>query len=141
MRYGYLHYASLRYAFFRDAHLQNRLVPIQLGIDAFMIWTILFQIEKLNILSKSRNKIDLILVVYLLFFGWPNQTFSGTIVPALVSAFLKIFSFSTCNYADQIKPLIQRTPTGRLCTVACFKILELFQILIIEFCVRIKSES
>ena len=24
---------------------------------------------------------------------------------------LKIFSFSTCNYADQIKPLIQRTPT------------------------------
>ena len=34
---------------------------------------------------------------------------------------LKIFSSSTCNYADQIKPLIQRTPTGRLSTVACFK--------------------
>ena len=31
------------------------------------------------------------------------------------------FSFSTFNYADQIKPLIQRTPTGRLSTVACFK--------------------
>ena len=27
---------------------------------------------------------------------------------------LKIFSFSTCNYADQIKQVIQRTPTGRL---------------------------
>ena len=54
LRYGYLHYASLRYALlrygflryasFRDGHLQNRLVAIQLWIDAFMIWTILFQI-------------------------------------------------------------------------------------------------
>ena len=37
---------------------------------------------------------------------------------------LKIFSFSFCNYADQIKPLIQSTATGRLSTVACFKTLE-----------------
>ena len=49
LRYGYLRYAFLRYAFlryasFRDGHLQNRLVAIQLWIDAFMIWTILFQI-------------------------------------------------------------------------------------------------
>ena len=56
LRYGYLRYASLhyallrygygylRYASFRDGHLQNRLVSIQLWIDAFMIWTILFQI-------------------------------------------------------------------------------------------------
>ena len=49
LRYGYLRYsflrcASLRYASFRDDHLQNRLVAIQLLIDAFMIWTILFQI-------------------------------------------------------------------------------------------------
>ena len=35
---------SLRYASLRDGHLQNRLVAIQLWIDAFMIWTILFQI-------------------------------------------------------------------------------------------------
>ena len=54
LRFGYLRYAFLRYAFlpcaflryasFRDGHLQNRLVAIQLWIDAFMIWTILFQI-------------------------------------------------------------------------------------------------
>ena len=30
--------------YFRDGHLQNRLVAIQLWIDAFMIWTILFQV-------------------------------------------------------------------------------------------------
>ena len=41
LRYGYLRYASFD---FRDGHLQNRLVAIQLWIDAFMIWTILFQI-------------------------------------------------------------------------------------------------
>ena len=35
---------TLRYASFRDGHLQNRLVSIQLWIDAFLIWTILFQI-------------------------------------------------------------------------------------------------
>ena len=35
---------SQRYASFRDGHLQNRLVAIQLWIDAFLIWTILFQI-------------------------------------------------------------------------------------------------
>ena len=39
-----LRYASLPYVSFRDGHLQNRLVAIQLWIDAFMIWTILFQI-------------------------------------------------------------------------------------------------
>ena len=44
---------------------------------------------------------------------------------------LKIFSFSTCNYADQIKPLVQRTPTGRLSTVACFKTLELQTLLLL----------
>ena len=49
LRYGYLRYASLhygclRYASFRDGHLQNRLVAVHLWIDAFMIWTILFQI-------------------------------------------------------------------------------------------------
>ena len=40
LRYGYLRYAFLRYASFCDGHLQNRLVAIQLWIDAFMIWTI-----------------------------------------------------------------------------------------------------
>ena len=44
LRYGCLLYGFLRYASFRDGHLQNRLVSIQLWIDAFMIWTILFQI-------------------------------------------------------------------------------------------------
>ena len=44
LRYGFLRYASLRNFSFRDDHLQNRLVAIQLWIDAFMIWTILFQI-------------------------------------------------------------------------------------------------
>ena len=44
VRHAYLRYAYLRYASFRDGHLQNRLVAIQLWIDAFMIWTILFQI-------------------------------------------------------------------------------------------------
>ena len=49
LRYGYLRYSCLRYGYlryvsFRDGHLQNRLVAIQLWIDAFMIWTILFQI-------------------------------------------------------------------------------------------------
>ena len=49
LRYAFLHYvclryASLRYVSFRDGHLQNRLVAIRLWIDAFMIWTILFQI-------------------------------------------------------------------------------------------------
>ena len=34
----------LRYSSFPNGHLQNRLVAIQLWIDAFMIWTILFQI-------------------------------------------------------------------------------------------------
>ena len=42
--FGYLHYAFLRYGFFRDGHMQNGLVAIQFWIDAFMIWTILFQI-------------------------------------------------------------------------------------------------
>ena len=37
---------------------------------------------------------------------------------------LKIFSFSTCNYADQTTVLMQRTPTGRLSMDACFKALE-----------------
>ena len=45
-RYGYLRYAFLRYASFRGGHLRNRLVAIQLWIDAFMIWTILFLINK-----------------------------------------------------------------------------------------------
>ena len=44
LRYGCFRYGFLRYASFRDGHLQNRLVAIQLWIDAFMIWTILFQI-------------------------------------------------------------------------------------------------
>ena len=44
LRYGFLGYDSLHYASFRDGHLQNQLVAIQLWIDAFMIWTILFQI-------------------------------------------------------------------------------------------------
>ena len=44
---------------------------------------------------------------------------------ATVVGMIWIFSFSTCNYADQIKPLIQRTPTGRLSTVACFKTLRM----------------
>ena len=44
LRYGFLRYVFLRYASFRGGHLQNRLVPIQLWIDAFIIWTILFQI-------------------------------------------------------------------------------------------------
>ena len=44
LRHAYLRYAYLRYTSFRDGHLQNRLVAIQLWIDAFMIWTILFQI-------------------------------------------------------------------------------------------------
>ena len=49
LRYGYfalclLRYGCLRYASFRDGHLQNRLVAFQVWIDAFMIWTSLFQI-------------------------------------------------------------------------------------------------
>ena len=44
LRDTYLRYAFLRYASFRDGHLQNRLVAIQPWIDAFMIWTMLFQI-------------------------------------------------------------------------------------------------
>ena len=44
LRYAFLRHASLRYASSLDGHLQNRLVAIQLWIDAFMIWTILFQI-------------------------------------------------------------------------------------------------
>ena len=44
LRYGCLLYGLLRYSSFRDGHLQNRFVSIQLWIDAFMIWTILFQI-------------------------------------------------------------------------------------------------
>ena len=51
LRYGFLRYASLRYASFRDGHLQNRLVAIQLWIEAFMIWTILFQILILNFVT------------------------------------------------------------------------------------------
>ena len=44
LRYAFLRYATGRYASFRDGHLHNRLVPIHLWIDAFMIWTILFKI-------------------------------------------------------------------------------------------------
>ena len=49
LRDAYLRDADLRYgcfpyASFRDGHLQNRLVAIQLWIAAFMIWTILCQI-------------------------------------------------------------------------------------------------
>ena len=44
---------------------------------------------------------------------------------ATVVGLVWIFSFSTGNYADQIKPLIQRTPTGGLSTVACFKTLPM----------------
>ena len=64
MRYGHLRYASWRYAirvlpicvmsicvmvvcvmlFFRDGHLQNRIVAIQLWVEAFKIWITLFQI-------------------------------------------------------------------------------------------------
>ena len=52
LRYGYLRYGFLRYASFRDGHLQNRLVAIQLWIDAFMIWTILFQILTVEFCHK-----------------------------------------------------------------------------------------
>ena len=44
LRCSYLRHGYLRYAFLRYGHLQNRLFAIQLWIDAFMIWTILFQI-------------------------------------------------------------------------------------------------
>ena len=44
LRYSSLRYGYLRYSFLGDGHLQNRLVAIQLWIDAFMIWTIWFQI-------------------------------------------------------------------------------------------------
>ena len=57
-------------------------------------------------MSKSRYNVDLILVVYYISAGQTSLL--------QVSALLKISSFSTCNYADQTKPLIQRTPTGCL---------------------------
>ena len=44
LHYGSLYYASLCYASFCDGHLRKRFFAIQLWIDAFMIWTILFQI-------------------------------------------------------------------------------------------------
>ena len=52
--------------------------------------------------------------------------YTTKIKSTLYRLLLKIFSFSTCHYANQIKPLIQRTPTGRLSPVACFKTLEYF---------------
>ena len=79
--------------------------------------------EKLHILSKSRCKVDLILVVYNV--DLILVVYTTKIKSTLCRLLLKIFSFSTGNYADQIKPLIQRTPTGRLSTVACFKTLPL----------------
>ena len=80
--------------------------------------------EKLHILSKSRCKVDLILVVYNV--DLILVVYTTKIKSTLCRLLLKIFSFSTGNYADQIKPLIQRTPTGRLSTVACFKALPLW---------------
>ena len=68
---------------------------------------------KLNILRKSRYNVDLILVLY-----------TTEVKSTLYRLLLKIFSFSTCFYANQIKPLIQRTPTERLSTVDCFKTLK-----------------
>ena len=41
-----------------------------------------------------------------------NKRYTTKIKSTLYRLLLKIFSFSTCNYADQIMPLIQRTPTG-----------------------------
>ena len=56
--------------------------------------------------------------------GWFGQPkFSTPLKSNLrcIGSCSKYFSFSTCNYADQIKPLIQRAATRRLSSVACFK--------------------
>ena len=55
-------------------------------------------------------------------------TYITKIKSTLYRLLLKIFSFSTWNNADQIKPLIQRTPTGKLSTVACFKTLNTYDV-------------
>ena len=60
--------------------------------------------EKLNILSKSRYNVDLILVIY-------------------YKAKPAFFRYNESLHL-QIKPLIQRTPTGKLSTVACFETRE-----------------
>ena len=62
LRYDFLRYVSLRYASFRDGHLQNRLFAIQLWIDAFMIWTILFQILIIEFCQIYLHKYEPILL-------------------------------------------------------------------------------